>query len=547
MNSSFYNGISGTKTNQFGIDVWAGNIANIDMAGFKADNPEFSNIFSTSLSDGYFNATADQIGLGARPAASTTDLSQGVLMDGGSVFDMAISGNGWFGTLNENGQMYHTRSGVFSKDSEGYLVDLSGNYLCGTLGNNISGDEVSVIEGDIDLGSTSKINLPDGLVVPAEPTANLLYKANLDPEIIMGLDDITLDQSDYSSAVNVPGQTISINGGIINTPNIQNPLEGDTVFLTITDANGKSINTSTDLDAANNWSLANYDISSLDLTDPSAITVDATLRTVQEIANVEHFTTEIISPAGNRDVLDMTFTKQVPQAATGSTWDALVQTATFYEDYDPSKSYDTSLYKIYENRGSVYEIVGSETGTVDFNTEGVFLNTTLSTIDNSGTSLALDFGTPFDATVNGSGYDGLSSLSGLTSANLATKDGYISGNLKNYGMDGNGHIVADFDNGRSTPIAKVALFHFQNDQGLEKINSTHFKESANSGEAFYFTDSDGNPDLGAKIVNYKLENSNVNFATALTELIVLQKAFDASAKSITTSDQMIQRAINMKT
>jgi flagellar hook protein FlgE len=35
-------------------------------------------------------------------------------------------------------------------------------------------------------------------------------------------------------------------------------------------------------------------------------------------------------------------------------------------------------------------------------------------------------------------------------------------------------------------------------------------------------------------------------ATALTELIVMQKAFDASAKSITTSDQMIQNAINMK-
>ncbi|EGJ7436800.1 hypothetical protein I8914_05455, partial [Campylobacter coli] len=43
-----------------------------------------------------------------------------------------------------------------------------------------------------------------------------------------------------------------------------------------------------------------------------------------------------------------------------------------------------------------------------------------------------------------------------------------------------------------------------------------------------------------------LEQSNVDLSAELSNLIVTQKAFDASSKSITTSDQMIQKAINMK-
>ena len=45
MNTSFYNGISGIKSHQFGLDVWANNISNISTIGYKAANPEFSTIF----------------------------------------------------------------------------------------------------------------------------------------------------------------------------------------------------------------------------------------------------------------------------------------------------------------------------------------------------------------------------------------------------------------------------------------------------------------------------------------------------------------------
>ena len=107
-------------------------------------------------------------------------------------------------------------------------------------------------------------------------------------------------------------------------------------------------------------------------------------------------------------------------------------------------------------------------------------------------------------------------------------------------------FVAEFSNGKSALVAKIAVYHFQNDQGLNKIGESLFRYSSNSGKPIFYTDKNGNAIQGTRILANKLETSNVVFATALTELIVMQKGFDASSKSITTSDQMIQNAINMK-
>ena len=167
------------------------------------------------------------------------------------------------------------------------------------------------------------------------------------------------------------------------------------------------------------------------------------------------------------------------------------------------------------------------------------LTNTIPTLSNGGTPLTLNLGEP-------NSYTGLISSVTLEKSNAATSDGYIEGFLSKYGIDGNGNVIAEFSNGRSSAIAKVALYHFQNDQGLNKESSTLFSTSSNSGKPIFYLNDDGESFLGSKILSSKLEGSNVSYATALTELIVMQKAFDASAKSITTSDQLIQNAINMK-
>jgi len=73
-----------------------------------------------------------------------------------------------------------------------------------------------------------------------------------------------------------------------------------------------------------------------------------------------------------------------------------------------------------------------------------------------------------------------------------------------------------------------------------------YSQSANSGAAFFYKDAGGKSIYGAKLASSTLEQSNVDLAQALTEVIVTQKAYDANAKSITTSNEMLQRAIELK-
>jgi len=126
-----------------------------------------------------------------------------------------------------------------------------------------------------------------------------------------------------------------------------------------------------------------------------------------------------------------------------------------------------------------------------------------------------------------------------------TQDGIEKGYLQDYQIDSNGIINALFSNSRAKALGQIPLFHFQNEQGLESIGGNLFRETSNSNKAFLYQ-KDGEYIPGASIISGSLENSNVNMTTAMTELIVTQKAFSASAKTVTTSDEMIQKAINLK-
>jgi len=471
MNTSFYNGISGVKSDQYYLDTIANNISNISTVGYKKSNaPEFSTVFSTTLADNYFDSTANDSGLGVRKTAATLNMTQGVLQNTDNTFDLAIGGNGWFGVQGPQNSTYYTRNGVFNIDENGDLVDSGGNYLLATNGNNISSttlpknisDDIGKIPettepkaiseiSEIPLGdvkSQTKVNLPTILYYPPTATTNISYQANLNPQILK-------------------------------------------------DSNG------------------------------------------DEIANVEHFSSGIISPTGNKDILDMTYTKRIPQPVSGSTWDGVIKVLSFFEKYNPDTTYDPNLYQVDKNAEKVYTIVDSKPATVNFSSTGELLNANIPTMSNSGTPLNINVGTP-------NSYDGFESSANFDKTRSEQHNGFEYGLLKNYGVDEEGNIIAEFTNGRSVPLAKIALYHFQNDQGLEKVNSSLLRKSADSGEPIFYTDENGNPMLGAKLYSQKLESSNVDLTVAMSELILAQRTYGASAKSITTSDQMIQSAINMK-
>ncbi|WP_373071823.1 flagellar hook-basal body complex protein [Sulfurimonas sp.] len=220
-----------------------------------------------------------------------------------------------------------------------------------------------------------------------------------------------------------------------------------------------------------------------------------------------------IDPEGNRNHLQLTFSN--PQiTAAGTQWD-VVATA---ESLDGTIIYDT------------------QNGVVNFNSNGSIGSTTLSSINNNGAQVSIDLG---------SGYTGVASIANTPISSTSSSDGVPAGDLIGYDVNRNAEVVATFTNGKQVSIAQIAVFHFRNNQGLERVSGANFKATTNSGEPFFMQNAQGENIIGAQLATYRLENSNVALEESLTQLIILQRSFDANSKSITTADQMIQKALNM--
>jgi len=330
MNTSFYNGVIGTKTYQYGMDVIGNNIANVNTVGYKSSDVEFSTIFSQTISESASLPTSNQIGLGSRVSATTLDLSQGALQTSDNKFDLAIAGDGWFAIKYDN-DIFYTRNGSMTLDASEYLTDSNGGYLLGVNANSIittvnpdgTKSYQATLVDTIPLTSQSpvdKIFLPQNLSIPAQPTTQVSIKGNLDSTAIIDVVNLTVDPNQYT--LTTTDNNASIEGIISPTQEILDPKPGDTIFVTLTNAEGKSKTVQTTLDENLQWSLQNIDISNLDPQNSGPIKEEVTLLTSQEIANKANFTTPIILPNGTKGVLDMTFTKHIPQSTNGSVWDA---------------------------------------------------------------------------------------------------------------------------------------------------------------------------------------------------------------------------------
>ncbi len=502
MNSSFYNGVSGIKTHQFGLDVWAHNISNVNNVGFKGSRPEFSNLFSTTVAQTSYSPTVSQSGLGATKQTTAMMQAQGSPVQTGKDFDMALLNEGWFGTLGEDGNTYFTRNGEFTIDANRDLVTRSGNFLLGTVNTN---PNVSYIQL-ADPKNQSKINLPQYTTVPPEATTQVSFSANLDSSMKKEPVRVSLADKDIQMNVDAANKVVSLKGSAIGVEGLFDPKADDEVFITLRDGQNKTKTIATNLKSDLSWSL---DSKSLGDLDPNTLQASGIIKSIQEVANKERLSTDVISANGDKNVLSLNYEKQIPRSLHPNAWNVTAS--------------------ITDKNGNV---LSSASGEVVFGENGRVASSSLDSIG--------------DISLAGTN-KGLSSILGLENQkNTVDKDGLIGGKLEGYTMDDGGQIIARFNNGKAYPVAKVAVFHFQNDQGLFRVGDNYFTQSDNSGKPIFYKDENGNFINQTAILNKSLEMSNVELSTALTELIVMQKAFDASSKSITTSDQMIQKAINMK-
>ncbi|MBN2896441.1 MAG: flagellar hook protein FlgE [Campylobacterales bacterium] len=181
-------------------------------------------------------------------------------------------------------------------------------------------------------------------------------------------------------------------------------------------------------------------------------------------------------------------------------------------------------------------VFDTQTGLARFDSSGGLIGFELPALDNNGTPLLVDLG---------SGFEGITSVDSRPNSSSSQANGLEHGDLLGYNVGLDGNIEASFSNGRSSAVGRIAVYHFNNDQGLESVSSTHFRENANSGDAYFYQDASGQYALGAYLQTHRLENSNVRYDVGMTDLIIMQRAYMANAKSITTGDELIQKALQM--
>lgn len=237
---------------------------------------------------------------------------------------------------------------------------------------------------------------------------------------------------------------------------------------------------------------------------------------------------EIYDSLGSKHTLEVQFVKQSTTQDGGNEWQMIIRVP------EPAEINTTG-------EGPNNIIVG----TARFNNDGSLSNYNPRTINfspNNGAApnqqIKLSFGT------SGSN-DGLVSSNSASTLTGQATDGYTSGNLKPDAIrvDDKGNILGEFTNGKTFAVAKIAMASVANNSGLEEIGGNLFKVTANSGAIVV-----GEAGTGGRgeMKTSALEMSNVDLSRSLTELIIIQRGYQANSKTISTSDQMLQTLIQLK-
>ena len=138
---------------------------------------------------------------------------------------------------------------------------------------------------------------------------------------------------------------------------------------------------------------------------------------------------------------------------------------------------------------------------------------------------------------------GITGFAALSTVAIEGQNGRQAGTLESFTLSKDGTLVGLFSNGAKEPIARVALATFANPGGLEKTGSSGYRATVNSGNAAYGVPGDAG--FGV-LAGGQLEMSNVDLSQEFTNLIVAQRGFQANARIITTSDEVLQELTNLK-
>ncbi|MFH1144393.1 MAG: flagellar hook protein FlgE [Candidatus Eisenbacteria bacterium] len=564
MMRALFTAVSGMTGNMLRLDVIGNNIANMQTTGFKSGRLDFEEALAQTRrcaaapGDGRGGTNPFQIGGGSLIGSASQLYTQGSLQLTGGSTDLAVQGPGLF-VLRDGARTRYTRDGAFQIDAAGRLVGSDGRFFVQGYGY----DRVSQAFGS----QLQDLQVPSDEIDPAQASGAIVFSGNLDADsdpvgsvlrtasfyglggeralaetrlidlrasalgegALLEVGDVLQMEAivggvevaaDFSVAQTTTlADLVSAIGGLLNQSR-----SGETLTASV-DADGRVSALSPNalgLQAA----IGSLEISTTGSDGTPRTQADAALAftAVQEARAAASFEEQatVHDALGNTHTLRFTFTRVA--GANEFTWRAEADEA-----------------------GAV---LAGETGRVTFGADGSLQAISFDAAGGrapSGLSFApaAEAGGPLTLTLSAGapgGFEGLTMFAGEATL-ISDSDGHGAGDLVDFQIDEQGRLLASFSNGVTRPLGRIALAEFVNPAGLERVEGNTYLPSPNSGTPRVAAVGEG---IASVISPGSLEQSNVDLAREFTDMIIAQRGFQANARMITTSNEVLSEAIDIK-
>ncbi len=505
MFSSMFIGATGLKTHQQGLNVVSNNMANSSTVAYKTQEFTFGTLMSQTMTTGQDSSVGiSQKGMGVGLERVKNDFSQGVFETSNTATDLAIGGKGFF-RVSKDDETFYTRAGNFRFDNQGYIVDPHGYRLQGT---DLSADAT---------GATGDIRLtPDenGQITSTPQATTLL-----------------------TNFVNLQGT------------NADHSTDADNPFFALLKAYDANA-TDSPLDSTQ------YELSqSFQIYDENGDTHDVTIYYDQVTANTtdgKSYWEYIVAmdPADEgRSSFQNTSGAGLLMAGTLTFTSVGQLEAQSAYTFGGTEGSDTENLSSWVPASINSDGFPEFTATVTSNssvTMGLNLGLTATSNAWSGASTAADVGTdPSQLPQFAATRDARASTAhaGTSATVYYNQNGYGQGYLSNLTVDTDGKLIGQFSNGQSLELYQINLYNFTNEHGLFSEGNNHYSATTASGTMNEGIPGDAN---FGRLTQYALEQSNVDLAEQMVQMITTQRGFQANGKVITTTDSMLQSALNTK-
>lgn len=233
MMRALWTAASGMTSQQTNVDTISNNLANINTTGYKKETAEFKSLLYQTIQDQSYDNNGDpkpygiQVGLGVRNSAINSQYTQGVLMQTGNDFDLAISGKGFYMVQTQDGGVAYTRNGSFqfANGTDGPTLSTSdGNPVLDTNGEPIVLDS-TYDPANLTISEQGELCYPDstGVAVPIGIQIGIAQFNN--PSGLLKLTNSLLKETDASGAARLESDDSGLQKSIIK----QGYLEGSNV------------------------------------------------------------------------------------------------------------------------------------------------------------------------------------------------------------------------------------------------------------------------------------------------------------------------------